>query len=132
MRKTNPFTKLRFKPQVSAAFASVSILIDANRICPKQLRQFSQCNAFIFCSACSQLSKSYNQIHSHWQDETIDNDVLGRVPPNVGECKIIWLIIQRKSLQRAVNSCIYGWRGLNDDKPDLSTLFVKLLIQRRR
>ena len=29
MRKTNPFTKQRLKPQVSAAFSSVSILIDA-------------------------------------------------------------------------------------------------------
>jgi hypothetical protein len=32
-RKTNPH-KLRFTPQVSAAFASVSILIDANRVDP--------------------------------------------------------------------------------------------------
>jgi hypothetical protein len=32
MRKINPFTKQRFKPQVSAAFALVSILIDANSI----------------------------------------------------------------------------------------------------
>jgi hypothetical protein len=29
LSKTNPLAKLRFKPQVSAAFASVSILIDA-------------------------------------------------------------------------------------------------------
>ena len=35
MRKTNPFTKLRFKPQVSAAFASVSILIDADLVGPE-------------------------------------------------------------------------------------------------
>ena len=33
-RKTNPLTKLRFTPQVSAAFASVSILIDAYCIEP--------------------------------------------------------------------------------------------------
>jgi hypothetical protein len=32
--KTNPLTKLRFKPQVSAAFASVSILIYADSIHP--------------------------------------------------------------------------------------------------
>jgi hypothetical protein len=31
MRKTNPLTKQRFKPQVSAAFGSVSIQIDANQ-----------------------------------------------------------------------------------------------------
>jgi hypothetical protein len=37
MRKTNPLTKLRFKPQVSAAFASVSILIDANGVDPDWL-----------------------------------------------------------------------------------------------
>jgi hypothetical protein len=36
MRKTNPLTKLRFKPQVSVAFASVSILIDANGIVPQE------------------------------------------------------------------------------------------------
>jgi hypothetical protein len=36
MHKTNTLTKLRFKPQVSAAFASVSILIDANRINPEE------------------------------------------------------------------------------------------------
>jgi hypothetical protein len=30
--KTNPLTKLRFKPQVSAAFGSVSILIHADWI----------------------------------------------------------------------------------------------------
>jgi hypothetical protein len=34
MRKTNPLTKLRFKPQVSAVFASVSILINAYLIDP--------------------------------------------------------------------------------------------------
>jgi hypothetical protein len=36
MRKTNPLTKPRFKPQVSAAFASVSILIDADLVHPDQ------------------------------------------------------------------------------------------------
>jgi hypothetical protein len=35
MRKTNPLTKLRFKPQVSAAFASVSILIYADCVDPE-------------------------------------------------------------------------------------------------
>jgi hypothetical protein len=35
MRKANPLTKLRFKPQVSAVFASVSILIDAGLIDPE-------------------------------------------------------------------------------------------------
>jgi hypothetical protein len=30
--QNQPLTKLRFKPQVSAAFASVSILIDAQRV----------------------------------------------------------------------------------------------------
>jgi hypothetical protein len=35
MRKTNPLTKQRFKPQVSAAFGSVSILIKANGINPQ-------------------------------------------------------------------------------------------------
>jgi hypothetical protein len=35
MRETNPLTKLRFKPQVSAAFASVSILIDADLVNPE-------------------------------------------------------------------------------------------------
>jgi hypothetical protein len=38
MRKTNPLTKLRFKPQVSAAFASVSILIGADCIDLERLR----------------------------------------------------------------------------------------------
>jgi len=33
-RTTNPLTKLRFKTEVSAAFASVSILIDAKSIDP--------------------------------------------------------------------------------------------------
>ena len=32
---SNPLTKLRFKPQVSAAFASVSILIDADSVDPE-------------------------------------------------------------------------------------------------
>jgi hypothetical protein len=35
MRKTNPLIKLRLNPQVSTAFASVSILIDANPINPE-------------------------------------------------------------------------------------------------
>jgi hypothetical protein len=38
MRKTNPLTKLRFKPQVSAAFALVSILMDAYGVNPKPSR----------------------------------------------------------------------------------------------
>jgi hypothetical protein len=37
MRKTNLLTKLRFKPQVSAAFASVSILIHAIFVDPEVL-----------------------------------------------------------------------------------------------
>jgi hypothetical protein len=53
MRKTNPLSKLRFKPQVSAAFASVSILIDANCINPKdsafcRMAQISQGSLEVF------------------------------------------------------------------------------------
>src|SRR5277367_5375546 len=44
MRKTNPLTKLRFKPQVSAAFASVSILIDADPIDPDIPRPPARCS----------------------------------------------------------------------------------------
>jgi hypothetical protein len=54
MRKTNPLTKLRFKLQVSAAFASVSILIDADPIRPKEaggggVSQCSESLAERFC-----------------------------------------------------------------------------------
>ena len=46
MRKTKPLTKQRFKPQVSAAFGSLSIKIDAQSINPDQKEIFALPYAF--------------------------------------------------------------------------------------
>jgi hypothetical protein len=51
MRKTNPLTKLRVYPQVSAVFGSGSIRINADSIHPKQrhcMSQHRRCSVFLF------------------------------------------------------------------------------------
>src|SRR4051794_34241313 len=76
MRKTKPLTKQRFKPQVSAAFDSVSIKIDAYCVCPQNN----------LAENGPEMSECRSKIGSYGNNISINNDVLGDtcITPDVG------------------------------------------------
>jgi hypothetical protein len=79
MRKTNSLTKLRFKLQVSAAFASVSILIDADLVYPYQLRTSLELNSF---SSSNNLPQGTAQVGKDVEANAVDQDFYGILSQN--------------------------------------------------
>jgi hypothetical protein len=86
MRKTNPLTKLRFESQVSAAFASVSILIDADAVCPQDPRAIAVPHSY----------KSCIQVYSNVQASSIteDRQSVLQVSSNIRNRIVFWMMFE--------------------------------------
>jgi hypothetical protein len=94
MRKTNPLTKLRFKPQVSAAFGSVSIRICASHVQPQPSHLILMVE---IAEHCVHMPSKLDFI-------VIGSDVaeIFDISPAVGDCDVVRVVPQVRVLKSEV------------------------------